>query len=39
MATFTGQVQELGRIAIPKTVRDVEKIKPGDYVEVTIRKV
>ena len=39
MQQFTGQVQELNRVAIPKTVREIEGIKPGDYVTIQITKV
>lgn len=38
MSEFTAQVQTLGRIAIPKPVRDIEGIIEGDYVVVTVRK-
>ena len=39
MTQFTAQVQELGRVAIPKVVRDVEGIEHGDYVMVDVTKV
>lgn len=37
--TFTGKVQALGRVAIPKDLREVLSIKEGDLVEVEIRKI
>jgi len=30
--------EKTGRIYIPKNVRDEEKLKPGDYIEVTVEK-
>ena len=37
--TFTGKVQALGRVAIPKDLREVLSIKEGDLLEVEIRKI
>lgn len=35
---YVGVVQELRRIAIPKPIYELMKLKKGDYVEVEIRK-
>jgi AbrB family looped-hinge helix DNA binding protein len=37
--TFTVRVQQIGRIVVPKQIRDVLQIEPGDLVTVTIEKV
>lgn len=37
--TFTVKVQALGRVAIPKEIREALKIKEGDLVTLRIRKV
>ena len=39
MSEFTGQVQALGRVVIPKAIRETLKIDDGDYVVLTVRKV
>jgi len=36
---FTAKVQRIHRIAIPRTVYEALDIKPGDYVEVRIKKL
>ena len=36
---FTVTVQELGRVVIPKEIRDLRGIKPGDLVTMTVEKV
>ncbi|MEM1536778.1 MAG: AbrB/MazE/SpoVT family DNA-binding domain-containing protein [Candidatus Bathyarchaeia archaeon] len=36
---FTAQVQKIHRIAIPRTVYEALDIKPGDYVEVRVKKL
>ena len=35
----TVRVLELGRVTIPSEIRDVEGIKKGDYVQITIQKI
>jgi AbrB family looped-hinge helix DNA binding protein len=37
--TFTAKVQALGRVAIPKDLREVLSIMEGDLLEVEIRKI
>ncbi len=37
--TFTGKVQALGRLAIPKDLREVLAIEKGDLLEIEIRKI
>lgn len=39
MSEFTGKVQALGRIAIPKDLREANGIEEGDLVVVTVKKV
>jgi AbrB family looped-hinge helix DNA binding protein len=39
MSEFTGKVQALGRVAIPKDLREANGIKEGDLVVVNVRKV
>ena len=39
MTQFTSKVQELGRVAIPKDVRVMEGIEPGDLVTLGVVKV
>ena len=36
---FTAQVQKIYRIAIPRTIYKALDIKPGDYVEVKVKKL
>jgi len=36
--SFIAKVQELGRIAIPKAIREAYGIKKGDRLKVTIKK-
>jgi len=36
---FKAEVISLGRITIPKTIRDILDIKDGDIVEVQVRKI
>lgn len=36
---FTATVQDLGRVAIPKTIRDALKIKQGTLVTLTVKVV
>lgn len=38
MVQFTGKVDSRGRVSIPLLDREVEHIRPGDIVEVRIRK-
>lgn len=37
-STFKATVQKIGRIAIPKSVRDGLGIQEGDEIEVTVKK-
>lgn len=37
--TSTVMVQALGRVAIPKEIREALKIKEGDLVTIRIRKI
>ena len=37
--TFIGQVQVKQRIAVPKVIYDLLKLKPTDKVRITITKV
>jgi AbrB family looped-hinge helix DNA binding protein len=39
VCTFTGKLQEQGRIAIPETIRELLQIKRGDFLKVIIEKV
>ena len=36
---FTAKVQALGRVAIPKDVREVLSIEEGDLVSMRVRKI
>jgi len=36
---FVARVQKLGRIAIPKPLRDVLGVEKGDLVQVSVRKI
>jgi AbrB family looped-hinge helix DNA binding protein len=36
--TFTARMQEIGRVAVPKAIREELGIKPGDLVTVTIER-
>jgi len=36
---FKAEVISLGRVTIPKTIRDILSISDGDYVEITIKKI
>jgi AbrB family looped-hinge helix DNA binding protein len=36
--TFTVKMQQIGRIAVPKEIREALNIKPGDLVTVTVEK-
>jgi hypothetical protein len=35
---FTAKVQALGRIVIPKNIRETEHIVPGQFLKVKLRK-
>ena len=37
--SFRAQVQALGRVVIPKEIRDTELISKGDFVDVTVKPV
>jgi len=37
-SNFTSKVIALGRITIPRYTRELLKLEPGDFVEVTVRK-
>ena len=37
--SFRAQVQALGRVVIPKEIRDTELIAKGDFVDVTVKPV
>ena len=37
--SFRAQVQALGRIVIPKEIRDTELIAKGDFVDVIVKPV
>lgn len=36
--TFTVKMQQIGRVAVPKEIRDALGIGPGDLVTITIEK-
>ena len=36
--SFTAEVISLGRITIPKTIRDILDVSDGDYVKISIEK-
>ena len=39
MTEFTTRVQALGRVAIPKLIRETDGIEEGDTVTITVTKV